>query len=401
VSICGCIKSSIGLSPKVSGSQNEKQNPHPSTEEPVNIPLVDLKAQYQPLKDDILSRLEEILDGMRLFLGPNVQALEKEFAALCEVEHAVGVADGTTGLQLALMACEVGPGDEVITTSHTFIATAEAIALTGAKPVFVDIDPQTYTMDVSQIEAQITPQTRAIIPVHLYGQSADMDPIVELAEQRGIRVIEDACQAHGARYKGRRTGGLGHVAAYSFYFSKNLGAYGEGGMVTTRDGELAQKLRMLRDHGSPERYHHELVGLNGRLDEIQAAVLRVKLPHLDDWNAQRRANAMHYTELLAGIEEAMAPAIAPYAEHVFHLYVVRVPQRDALLAHLRERGVGAGIHYPVPCHLQPAFRELGYAPGDLPVTERIAGEIVSLPMYAELTAEQRVYVADAIREFYG
>jgi dTDP-4-amino-4,6-dideoxygalactose transaminase len=300
-----------------------------------------------------------------------------------------------------VMACEVRPGDEVITTSHTFIATAEAIALTGAKPVFVDIDPQTYTMDVSQIEAQITPQTRAIIPVHLYGQSADMDPIVELAEQRGIRVIEDACQAHGARYKGRRTGGLGHVAAYSFYFSKNLGAYGEGGMVTTRDGELAQKLRMLRDHGSPERYHHELVGLNGRLDEIQAAVLRVKLPHLDDWNAQRRANAMHYTELLAGIEEAMAPAIAPYAEHVFHLYVVRVPQRDALLAHLRERGVGAGIHYPVPCHLQPAFRELGYAPGDLPVTERIAGEIVSLPMYAELTAEQRVYVADAIREFYG
>lgn len=367
----------------------------------MNIPLVDLKAQYQPLKDDILSRVEEILDGMRLFLGPNVQALEKEFAAFCEVEYAVGVADGTTGLQLALMACEVGPGDEVITTSHTFIATAEAIALTGAKPVFVDIDPQTYTMDVSQIEAQITPQTRAIIPVHLYGQPADMDPIVELAEQRSIRVIEDACQAHGARYKGRRTGGLGHLAAYSFYFSKNLGAYGEGGMVTTRDGELARKLRMLRDHGSPERYHHELIGLNGRLDEIQAAVLRVKLPHLDDWNAQRQSNAMHYAELLAGIEEVIAPEIAPFAEHVFHLYVVRVPRRDAVLAHLRERGVGAGIHYPVPCHLQPAFRGLGYAQGDLPVTERIAGEIMSLPMYAELTAEQRVYVANAIREFYG
>jgi dTDP-4-amino-4,6-dideoxygalactose transaminase len=367
----------------------------------VNIPLVDLKAQYQPLKDDILGRIEEILDGMRLFLGPNVQALEKEFASFCEVEHAVGVSDGTTAIQLALMACEVGPGDEVITTSHTFIATAEAIALTGAKPVFVDIDPQTYTMDVSQIEARITPQTRAIIPVHLYGQPVDMDPIAEIAGRHGLFVIEDACQAHGARYKGRRTGGLGHLAGYSFYFSKNLGAYGEGGMVTTNDNELVQELRMLRDHGSPERYHHELVGLNGRLDEIQAAVLRAKLPHLDDWNALRRANAAHYAELLAGIDEVVVPAVAPYAEHVFHLYVVRVSQRDALLAHLRERGVGVGIHYPVPCHLQQAFHGLGYKVGAMPVTERIAGEILSLPMFAELTAEQRVYVADAIREFYG
>jgi dTDP-4-amino-4,6-dideoxygalactose transaminase len=289
----------------------------------------------------------------------------------------------------------------VITPSHTFVATAEAIALTGAKPVFVDIDMHTYTIDVNQIEAQITPQTRAIIPVHLYGQPADMDPIMEIAEQHGLCVIEDACQAHGARYKGRRTGGLGHMAAYSFYFSKNLGAYGEGGLVTTNDDVLARKVHMLRDHGSPERYHHEMVGLNGRLDEIQAAVLRAKLPHLANWNAKRRAHVARYADLLADIEGVITPDIAPYAEHVFHLYVVRVAQRDELRACLRERDIGAGIHYPVPCHLQPAFGQLGYKKGDLPVTEKVVGEILSLPMYAELTEEQQVYVVGAIREFYG
>jgi dTDP-4-amino-4,6-dideoxygalactose transaminase len=366
----------------------------------MDIPLVDLKAQYQPLKDDILNRVQEILEGMHLFLGPNVQAFEKEFAAFCGVDCAVGVSDGTTALQLALMACGVEIGDEVVTVSHTFVATAEAIALVGAKPVFVDIDPRTYTIDATQIEERITPRTRAIIPVHLYGQSADMDPIMEIAERCDLWVVEDACQAHGARYKGRRTGGLGHLAAYSFYFSKNLGAYGEGGMVTTDDAELAQKVRMLRDHGSPERYHHEIVGLNGRLDEIQAAVLRAKLPFLDDWNARRRASAAHYAELLAGIDGVIVPEIAAYAEHVFHLYVARVPQRDALRVHLRERGVGSGVHYPIPCHLQKAFQGLGYMAGDLPVTERIVGEIISLPMYPELAAEQRRYVVDAIREFY-
>jgi dTDP-4-amino-4,6-dideoxygalactose transaminase len=367
----------------------------------VNVPLVDLKAQYQPLEDDILHRIEEILEGMQLFLGPNVQALEEEFASFCEVEHAIGVSDGTTALQLALMACEVGSGDEVITTSHTFIATAEAIALTGARPVFVDIDPRTYTMDVAQIEGSITPQTRAIIPVHLYGQPADMDPIMEVAKRHGLHVIEDACQAHGARYKSRRTGGLSHMAAYSFYFSKNLGAYGEGGMVTTNDSDMAHQVRILRDHGSPKRYYHEVIGLNGRLDEIQAAILRAKLPHLENWNAQRRAHAARYADLLADIEEVTTPDIAPYAEHVFHLYVVRVAQRDDLRAYLRERNIGVGIHYPVPCHLQPAFQRLGYKSGDLPVTEKVVGEILSLPMYAELTAEQQAYVADAMREFYG
>jgi dTDP-4-amino-4,6-dideoxygalactose transaminase len=366
----------------------------------MNIPLVDLQVQYQPLKADILGRFEEILDGMQLFLGPNVQAFEKEFAAYQEVKHAVGVSDGTAALQLALIACGVGAGDEVITASHTFIATAEAIALIGAKPVFVDVDPHAYTIDVAQIEEAITSHTRAIIPVHLYGQPADMDPIMAIARQHKLWVIEDACQAHGARYKGRRTGGLGHMAAYSFYFSKNLGAYGEAGMVTTNDGALADCVRMLRDHGSPQRYHHDLIGMNARLDEIQAAVLRAKLPHLDGWNAQRRANAAHYSQLLAGVENVIAPQAASWAEHVYHLYVVMVPRRDELLAHLKERGIGAGIHYPIPCHLQPAFQHLGYQMGDLPVTEQIAGEILSLPIYPELTAEQRVYVVDAIGEFY-
>lgn len=367
----------------------------------MNIPLVDLKAQYKPLKEDILARIAEILDGMHLFLGPNVQAFEQEFALFHEVSHAIGVSDGTAALQLALIACGVGADDEVITASYTFIATAEAIALIGARPVFVDIDPRTYTLDVGQIEGCITPRTRAIIPVHLYGQPADMDPIMEIAGRHDLWVIEDACQAHGARYKGRRTGGLGHLAAYSFYFSKNLGAYGEAGMVTTGDDELARKVRMLRDHGSPRRYHHDMVGMNGRLDEIQAAILRAKLPYLKTWNDQRRANATHYTKLLSDVEGMVTPYVANYAEHVFHLYVVQAPRRDELFSYLREHGIGVGIHYPVPCHLQPAFQSSGYSPGDLPVTEQMADEVISLPMYGELTAEQRVYVANAICEFYA
>ena len=367
----------------------------------MDIPLVDLRIQYQPLKEDILRRTEEILEGMRLFLGPNVQAFEQEFAAYQEVAYAIGVSDGTTALQLALIACGVGAGDEVITPSHTFIATAEAIALVGAVPVFVDIDPDTYTLDVGLIESRIGPRTRAIMPVHLYGQPADMDPIMEIAGRHDLWVIEDACQAHGARYKGRRTGGLGHMAAYSFYFSKNLGAYGEAGMVTTQDEELAHTVRMLRDHGSQERYHHELVGMNGRLDEIQAAVLRTKLPCLDGWNGERQANAAHYGKLLTELDAVALPETASYAEHIFHLYVVRVADRDALWSALRAGGVGAGIHYPVPCHLQPAFLSLDYKEGDLPVTERVAGEILSLPMYPELSASQQAYVVDAIGSFYA
>lgn len=327
----------------------------------MEIPLVDLNIQYRYLKDDILHSIENVLDGMQLFLGENVEAFENEFAAFQEVEHAIGVSSGTTALQLALMACGVGAGDEVLTPSHTFIATAEAITLVGAKPVFIDIDPSTYTMDVDGIESQISHRTKAIVPVHIYGQPVDMDPIMELAEELGLWVIEDACQAHGARYKGKRTGSLGHVAAFSFYYSKNLGAYGEAGMVTTGNDDLGAKIRMLRDHGSSQKYRHQLVGLNGRLDEIQAAVLRAKLPYLEKWNEIRRSNAAHYNELLAEEESVICPSAMQYCEHVYHLYVVRVPQRDGLLQHLRNRGIGAGIHYPA--HSRPPKPNYHHEPG--------------------------------------
>jgi len=364
------------------------------------IPLVDLKKQYQPLKGEILARIAEVLEGMQLFLGENVQALEREFADVCGAQYAIGVSDGTTALHLILRACGIGPGDEVITVSHTFIATAEAIVLAGARPVFVDIDPVTYTMDVAQIEANITRRTRAILPVHLYGQPADMDPILDIARTYGLKVIEDACQAHGARYKGRPTGSLGDAAAFSFYVSKNLGAYGEGGMVTTNDEDIARRVRMLRDHGSYRRYAHEDIGVNGRLDEIQAAILRVKLPHLRDWNEARRQRAAYYTSLLADTP-LVTPVEAPYSHHVYHLYVVRAPWRDELQAYLRQRDIATGIHYPVPCHLQRACHDLGYRRGELPVTERVAGEILSLPMYAELSDEDIATIADAVRDFYS
>lgn len=364
------------------------------------IPLVDLKKQYQPLKEEILARIAEVLEGMQLFLGENVQALEREFADLCGTRYAIGVSDGTTALHLILRACGIGPGDEVITVSHTFIATAEAIALAGARPVFVDIDPVTYTMDVDQIEANITRRTRAILPVHLYGQPADMDPILDIARAYGLKVIEDACQAHGARYKGRPTGSLGDAAAFSFYVSKNLGAYGEGGMVTTNDEDIARRVRMLRDHGAYRRYTHEYIGVNGRLDEIQAAILRVKLPHLRDWNEARRRHAAHYTQLLADTP-LVTPVEASYSHHVYHLYVVRAPWRDELQAYLRQHDIATGIHYPVPCHLQRACHDFGYRQGELPVTERVVGEILSLPMYAELTAEDIQTIVEAVRDFYS
>lgn len=366
----------------------------------MNIPLVDLKAQYAPLKDEILERIAKVLDGMYLFLGENVQALEKEFAAFCGVRHGIGVSDGTVAIQLILRAMGIGTGDEVITVSHTFIATGEAIALAGATPVFVDIDPATYLMDVAQVEAKITPCTKAIVPVHLYGQTVQMDPLLAIAKRHELKVIEDACQAHGAEYGGRRAGSLGDAAAFSFYFSKNLGAYGEGGFVTTDDDELAHRLRMLRDHGSERRYYHDVIGLNGRLDEIQAAVLRVKLPHLAEWNAQRRSHARRYNELLRDTPVTV-PCEAPGNLPVYHLYVIRAPERDALQAWLKQQGVGTGIHYPVPIHLQNAFKSFGAQVGALPVTERAVTEILSLPMYAELTDEQIAFTADTIKAFYN
>lgn len=363
------------------------------------IPFVDLKAQYAPIKDEVLSGVSKVFDGMQLFLGENVQQLEKEFASFCGAKHGIGVSDGTAALHIILRAMEIGAGDEVITVPHTFIATAEAIVLAGATPVFVDIDPTTYLMDVAQVEAKITPRTRAILPVHLYGQTVDMDPLLELARRNGLWVIEDACQAHGAEYKGRKAGSIGDAAAFSFYYSKNLGAYGEGGFITTNDDELAIRMRMIRDHGSGVRYHHDLIGFNGRLDEVQAAVLRVKLPYLNGWNEQRRENACIYSDQLTG-SLVQTPVICPENLSVFHLYVIRTPRRDALQAWLREQGIFTGIHYPVPLHLQESLAFLGYKRGDFPVTESIAGQILSLPMFAELHVNQIGFVTEKIREFY-
>lgn len=359
------------------------------------VPFVDLSAQYHDIEAEVNAAIQDVIRRTDFILGRDVARFEEEFAAYCEVRHAIGVDSGTSALELALRAYDIGPGDEVITVANTFIATALAIAYAGATPVLVDVDPDTYTMDPARIIDAITPRTRAIMPVHLYGHPVDMDPILTIARQYNLIVIEDACQAHGARYKGRRVGGLGHAAAFSFYPGKNLGAYGDGGMVVTNDDAIADSIRMLRNYGQREKYHHLMVGFNRRLDTIQAAILRVKLRYLDEWNARRRMHAAAYNRLLAETPIA-TPVVADYAEPVWHLYVVRAPQRDALHEHLSAQGVSVGMHYPVPVHLQPAFAHLGYQRGDFPITERLADEILSLPMYAELTDDQLVRVADAL-----
>ena len=365
----------------------------------MNIQFVDLHKQYEPLKEEILSGIEKVLDGMHLFLGENVQALEKEFADFCGAAYGIGVSDGTAALNIILRAMDIGPGDEVITVSHTFIATTEAILLTGAKPVFVDIDPATYLMDVSQVEKKITAHTKAILPVHLYGQTVDMDPLLEIAKRHGLRVIEDCAQAHGAEYRGRKAGSIGDAGGFSFYYSKNLGGYGEGGFITTNDSALADKIRKVRDHGSGARYQHDLVGFNGRLDEIQAVVLRAKLPHLAEWNAKRREHARRYTDLLKGTK-AITPTEAQGNIPVYHLYVIQIPNRDELQVFLKERGIFTGIHYPIPIHRQKAVDFLGYKEGDLPVTEKVVSQILSLPMYAELASDEIKYIADLINTYF-
>jgi dTDP-4-amino-4,6-dideoxygalactose transaminase len=365
----------------------------------MNIPLVDLRKQYAPLKGEILSGIEQVLDGMHLFLGENVQQLEVEFAKFCGAAYGIGVSDGTTALNIILRAMDIGPGDEVITVSHTFIATIEAIVLNGAKPVFVDIDPSTFLMDVSQVEKRITPRTKAILPVHLYGQPVDMDPLLEIAARHNLRIVEDACQAHGAEYKGRRVGTLGDAAGFSFYYSKNLGAYGEGGFITTNNSELEARMRKIRDHGSGVRYHHDLIGINGRLDEIQAVVLLAKLPHLTQWNHRRRELAGLYDICLKGTP-VIVPSISPGIVPVYHLYVIRAPRRDELQEHLKKNGISTGIHYPVPVHLQEAMKYLGYAARSLPATESAAAEIISLPMYAEASDDDIRYIAESINAFY-
>jgi dTDP-4-amino-4,6-dideoxygalactose transaminase len=366
----------------------------------MQVPLVDLRVQYQALKPEILAAVADVFEGMQLFLGPNVRAFEEEFAAYCQAKQAIGVGSGTDALILSLRAADVGPGDEVITVSHTFFADTEAIALVGATPVFVDVEPDTWNLDPSKLEAAITPRTKAIIPVHLCGQPADMTPIMEIARRHKLFVLEDACQAHGAEYQGKRVGAIGDAAVFSFYCSKNLGGFGEGGMVTTNDAGLTARIRRLRDHGSDRRYEHAEIGTNARLDEVQAAILRVKLRHLNGWNAGRQANAAAYGELLAGTGLAL-PTVRPDRTHVYHLYVVQGPRRDALKDYLGERGISTGVHYPIPGHLQPAAQPWTKGPGSLPVTEGLAERVLSLPMYPELSREQVAYVADAVRAFYA
>ncbi|MCL4490165.1 MAG: DegT/DnrJ/EryC1/StrS family aminotransferase [Chloroflexi bacterium] len=366
----------------------------------MTIPLVDLKAQYRTIQPEIDAAMQRVVGNTSFILGKEVAEFEKNFAAFCGASHCVGTDSGTAALHLALLICGIQPGDEVITTTHTFIATAEVISLVGARPVFVDIDPTTYNLDPNLLERAITPRTRAIIPVHLYGQPAEMDPILDIARRHNLRVIEDAAQAHGAEYRGRRTGTMGDVACFSFYPGKNLGAYGDAGALVTNDEKLAEHARMLRDHGRRDKYKHQIVGYGYRLDALQAAILGAKLPHLDAWNARRREIADCYTELLTNTD-LVPPYVPPHVRPVFHLYVVRAKNRDGLQAHLKAQGIEAGIHYPIPLHLQPVYESLGYKLGDFPQTEKAANEILSLPMYPELTEPQIYQIVGAIKEFYG
>ena len=365
--------------------------------ENLQIPFVDLKAQYKVLEPEINEALANVITNTAFILGPDVQAFESEFAAFCGVDECIGVGSGTAALELILRAYDIGPGDEVITVANTFIATAVAISGVGATPVLVDIDPQTYNIDVSLIEGAITDKTKAILPVHLYGQPADMDPILAIAKEHDLLVIEDACQSHGATYKGRTAGTMGDAAAFSFYPGKNLGAYGDAGGIVTNDAELAEKIRLLRNIGQSEKYHHDVIGFNHRIDTVQAAILRVKLQYLSDWNTARQKNAALYSELLSDAP-VVTPYKAEYAESVWHLYVIRTENREALQAKLSDRSIFTGIHYPIPIHLQPAYAHLGHKRGAFPITEKYADKIVSLPMFAELSEKQINYVAATIKD---
>ncbi|MEA3459945.1 MAG: DegT/DnrJ/EryC1/StrS family aminotransferase [Chloroflexota bacterium] len=372
------------------------------------IPILDLKAQYAAIEQEIDAAIKEVLLSGQFVLGPAVRELEQKVAAYCGCKYGVGVASGTDALRLTLTALGVGPGDEVITTPFTFIATANTISHCGARPVFVDIDPRTYNIDPGAIKAAITRRTKAIVPVHLYGQPADMDPIMELAEAHGLYVIEDAAQAIGARYpstrsghsKGQQVGSIGHAGCFSFYPTKNLGAYGDGGMVVTNDVALAEKIDVLRRQGSKKKYHAEVLGFNSRLDSLQAAILGVKLKYLDAWNEARRQAAQRYNELLAN-SPVTTPYQSPDVYHVYHQYTIRAERRDALAAYLKERGIGTMVYYPVPLHLQALYANLGYGEGSLPVSEAASREALSLPMYPELTEAQQVAIARTVREFYS
>jgi dTDP-4-amino-4,6-dideoxygalactose transaminase len=362
------------------------------------IPLLDLQASYQRYRAEVLAAIDGVLSSARLHNGPNVQALEEEFAALCGVRHALGVGSGTEALLLAYMALGLGPGDEVIVPSHTFIATVAPLAFLGAKPVFVDVEPRTYCLDPEQVRRAITPRTRAVVPVHLYGHPAEMEAILPLAQRHNLALVEDACQAVGARYGERAVGAWGDIGCFSFVFTKNLRAYGDAGMVTTDRDDLADRIRLLRDHGRVDKYNHEVLGLNCRLDEVQAAIVRIHLRYLEEDTERRRDVAGRYTRALRD-SGLVTPVEAPGARHVYHQYVVRTPHQDELAAWLAEQGIATGVHYPVPCHLQPACAAFSDGPGSLPVTERCVGEILSIPVYPELDDEQVTSIIDALRAF--
>ena len=402
----------------------------------MQVPFLDLKAQYKQIEAEVLPMIKEAMENSAFIGGPNVAGFEKEFAEFCQTKYCVGVNSGTDALRFALMAVGVGPGDEVITGPNTFIATTEAISQVGAVPVFVDVDDRTCNMDPEKLREfleekcifdpsihqlnqpvnsvnestqstcqpinQITKRpVRAVIPVHLYGQPADMDPIMEIAQKYHLAVIEDACQAHGARYKVKAAGTIGAAGCFSFYPGKNLGAYGEGGAVVTDDPEIAQKIRIIRDHGQQEKYIHEIEGYNGRLDAIQAGVLRIKLKRLKQWNRARQTHAALYDKLLGEIPAIRFAEVADFAESAYHLYVIMVNGRDGLQQFLAEKGIATGLHYPRPLHLQKAYEQLGYKTGDFPVAEKAAARLLSLPMYPELTRDQIEYVAACIKDFLG
>ena len=357
--------------------------------------MADLRAQYHSLKPEIDAAVLELFESTAFISGPAVSKFEAEFAEYCGTEHAVGVASGSAALRLALRALDIGPGDEVITTTWTFFATVEAIAQVGATPVIVDIDPATYNIDPDAVRKAVTERTKAIIPVHLFGQPANMSEIMAIADENGLKVIEDAAQSHGAYYEGQRTGSIGDIGCFSFYPAKNLGAFGDGGIITVNDADCADRLRRLRDHGRTGKYQHSEYGEGERLDSVQAAVLSIKLKRLDGWNERRAEIADSYNRMLAPAGVA-CPAVQDSATHVYHLYVARVPRRDEVLSALREAGVQAAVHYPVSLHLQPALAHLGYAPGSMPVSEQASGEVISLPVYPEMTDEQVDRVASTV-----
>ena len=365
----------------------------------MKVPFLDLKAQGAAIRGEVDAAIGKVLDEAAFAGGPFVKAFEDEFARFCGCTHAVGVGNGTDALWAALIAFGVGPGDEVITAPNTFIATAEAISFCGAQPVFVDVDEKTCTMDPALLQKAITKRTRAVIPVHLFGQTADMNPIMAIAKKHGLVVIEDACQAHGALYQGKPAGSIGDAGCFSFYPGKNLGAYGEAGAVVTSNDDAAAKMRVFREHGQPKKYFHDMIGWNCRMDGMQAAVLSVKLKHLPAWNEARRKHAQQYNQLLAGIPGILLPHEAGYAQHVYHIYALRNGRRDELMTSLGDKGIASGIHYPVPLHLTGAYQHLGYKEGSFPVSERIARELVSLPMFPELNQEQIKYVVAGIKEF--